>query len=135
MNDQHQIDTSPAANSAEVRLWSWWWLSSSAPWVQRDDGKTRIVQLPLQQDRRPVLAVLLDCVVCLHCPATSHGQNDAELCVAAQHARVSLGCFFERICLDHGTHAGQFGEVQCVFGIGGGSRSPALNPSTSAYEL
>ena len=37
---------------------------------------------------------------------TSHRQNDAELCIAAHHARVSLGRFFERIGFNHGTHAG-----------------------------
>ncbi len=36
---------------------------------------------------------------------TSHCQNDAELCVAAHHSRVSLGGFFERIGFNHGTHA------------------------------
>jgi len=50
----------------------------------------------------------------LPCWSTSHRQNDAELCVAAQHARVGLGHFFERVRLDHGTHAAQFGEAQCV---------------------
>ena len=37
---------------------------------------------------------------------TSHRQNDAELCLAAHHPRVSLGRFFERIRFNHGTHAG-----------------------------
>jgi hypothetical protein len=37
---------------------------------------------------------------------TSHRQNDAELCIAAHHARVGLGRFFERIGFNHGTHAG-----------------------------
>ena len=41
----------------------------------------------------------------LRCWSTSHRQNDAELCIAAHHARVSLGRFFERVRLDHGTHA------------------------------
>jgi len=44
-----------------------------------------------------------------HGPAswpTSHRQNDAELRVTAQHARVSLARFFERKCFNHGTHAG-----------------------------
>ncbi len=50
----------------------------------------------------------------LRCWSTSHRQNDAELRLAAHHARVSLGRFFERICFNHGTHAGQFGEVQCT---------------------
>jgi hypothetical protein len=44
--------------------------------------------------------------VILRCGPTSHRQNDAELCVAAHHSRVSLGRFFERICFNHGTDAG-----------------------------
>jgi hypothetical protein len=39
-------------------------------------------------------------------PVHSHRQNHAELCAAAHHARVGLGRFFERIGLNHGTHAG-----------------------------
>ena len=39
-------------------------------------------------------------------------------CFAAHHARVSLAGFFERIGFDHRPHAGQFGEAQCVLGIG-----------------
>ena len=69
------------------------------------------------------------------CFANSHRQNDAKLCLAAHHARVSLARFFERICFNHRTHAGQFGEVQCVLGIGWRSRRPALNRSTSSNEL
>ena len=63
--------------------------------------------------RTPVLTELLERSL-----ATSHRQNDAELCLAAHHARVSLGRFFERIGFNHGTHAGQFGEAQRVLGIG-----------------
>lgn len=65
----------------------------------------------------------------------SHRQDDAELCVTAQHACVSLGCFSERICFDHRTHGGQFGEAQGVLGIGWCSRGPALNRSASGNEL
>jgi hypothetical protein len=36
----------------------------------------------------------------------SHRQDDAELCLAGHHARVSLGRFFERVRFDHGTHSG-----------------------------
>src|SRR4029077_10667695 len=36
-----------------------------------------------------------------HCKPTSHRQNDAELCVAAHHARVTRGRFFERVGFDH----------------------------------
>src|SRR5215469_2780375 len=36
--------------------------------------------------------------------ATSHRQNDAELCVAAHHSRVTLGRFLERIGFDQGAH-------------------------------
>ena len=72
----------------------------------------------------------------LSCPIRmSHRQNDAELCLPAHHSRVSLACFFERICFNHGTHAGEFGEPQCVFGIGWCARGPALNRSTSKNEL
>ena len=39
-------------------------------------------------------------------PAHSHRQNNSELRLAAHHARVSLGRFFERIGFNHGTHAG-----------------------------
>src|SRR5208282_2151664 len=67
--------------------------------------------------------------------STSHRENDAKLCLAAHHARVSFGRFFERVCLDHGTHAAQFGETQCVLGVGCRSSSPALNRSTSSNEL
>jgi hypothetical protein len=42
----------------------------------------------------------------IHCGPTSHRQNDAELCLAAHHSRVSLGRFFERICFNHRTDAG-----------------------------
>src|SRR5215467_14615683 len=66
---------------------------------------------------------------------TSHRQNYAELCVAAHHACVSLARFFERICFNHGTHPGQFGEAQSVLGIGRCSRGPALNGSSSKNEL
>src|ERR1035437_8923144 len=66
---------------------------------------------------------------------TSHRQNDAELCVAAQHSRISLGRSFERIGFNHGTHAGQFGEAQSVLRIGWCSRGPALDGFTSANEL
>ena len=47
----------------------------------------------------------------LRCRPTSHRQNDAELRVAADHARVAFGRFFEWICFDHGAHSGQFGEA------------------------
>jgi hypothetical protein len=38
--------------------------------------------------------------------SSSHRQDDAELGVAAEHAGVSLGRFFERISFDHRAHAG-----------------------------
>jgi hypothetical protein len=55
--------------------------------------------------------------------------------LAAHHSRVSLGGFFERIDFDHGTHTGEFGEVQRVFGVGRRSRGPALNGLASADEF
>src|SRR6266852_187091 len=48
---------------------------------------------------------------------------------------LSLRGFFERIGLDNWTHAGQFGEVQRVLGIGWRSCRPALKCSTSGNEL
>jgi len=65
----------------------------------------------------------------------SHCQNDAELCIAAHHSRISLCCFFERLCFNHGTHASEFGESQSVLGIAWCSRGPALNASASTNEL
>ena len=65
----------------------------------------------------------------------SHGQNDAELRLAAQHSGVSVARLFKRIGFDHGTYAGQFGEVQCVLGIGRCSRRPSLNGFASGNEL
>jgi len=38
--------------------------------------------------------------------SNSHCQDDAELCLAAHHPRVSLGRFLERIGFNHGAHAG-----------------------------
>src|SRR5262245_53039980 len=67
--------------------------------------------------------------------ATSHRQNDAELCLAAHHSCVSLSCFFERICFNHRTHPGQFGEVRCVLGVGWCSRNPAVHRSTATDQL
>src|SRR5689334_10871702 len=63
-----------------------------------------------------------------------HRQHDAELSVAAHHARKSLARFLQRKCFNHGAHAAEFGEPQSVLGIGWGSRSPALNRSTSTDE-
>jgi hypothetical protein len=65
----------------------------------------------------------------------SHCENHSELCLAAYHPRVCLSRFFKRICFNHGTHTTQFGEAQCVLGIGWCARSPTLNGSTSADEL
>lgn len=36
--------------------------------------------------------------------SASHRQNDAELCVAAHHPRVSLSRFFERIGFNYGAN-------------------------------
>ncbi len=46
--------------------------------------------------------------------SASRRQDDPELRFAAQHSFVSLVGFFERICFNHRTHAGQFGETQCI---------------------
>src|SRR5580704_18523192 len=86
---------------------------------------------PLQMRvRRPALTVFLERSL-----AASHCQNDAELCLAVHHARVSLARFFQWISFDHGTHAAQFGKVQRILGIRRRSRGPALNRSTSGNEL
>jgi len=55
-----------------------------------------------------------------------HGKDDAEFGFPAHHAGVALRCFLERVDFDHGTHAGQFGELQRILGVGWCSRSPAL---------
>ena len=65
----------------------------------------------------------------------SHCEDDAELCLAAHHASVSFGRSFEWVGFNHGTHAGQFGEVQCVFGIRRRSRCPPLDSLASTDEL
>src|SRR5436309_2560057 len=46
----------------------------------------------------------------------SHRENDAKLCFATHHSRVGLAHFFQWIGFNHGTHAGLFGEVECVLG-------------------
>ena len=56
--------------------------------------------------------------------APSHGQNNAELCVAAHHACVSLARF-ERIGFNHGAHTGEFGKAQ---GISASVGVPAAQP-------
>src|SRR5262245_15762193 len=66
--------------------------------------------------------------------ATSHRQNDAELCLAAHHSCVSLACFFERICFNHRTHPGQLCAVRCVLGVCCCSRNPAVNRSTATDQ-
>src|SRR5215472_13475312 len=66
---------------------------------------------------------------------TSHCQNDTELRLAAKHALVCLGGFFERTGFNHGTHAGELGKAQRVLGIRWCSRCPTLNRSTSHDEL
>src|SRR5579864_6975599 len=71
----------------------------------------------------------------LHCRLTSHRQNDAELCLAAQHTFITLCCFFEWIGLNHRAHAGQLGETQSVILIRRRTRSPALNGSAASNEL
>ena len=43
--------------------------------------------------------------------ATLHRQDDPELGVAAHHARISLGHFFQRIAFNHAAHASEFGET------------------------
>src|SRR5438874_12401358 len=71
------------------------------------------------------------------CPSfsASHRQDYTELCLAAHHARESFSGFFKRICFNHGSHAAQRSKVKSIFGIGGRSRSPALNTSTSTNKL
>ena len=50
-----------------------------------------------------------------------HSQDDAELCVAAQHAGVGFGSFFEGKFFNHRAHAGKRGKAQGGFGIAGGA--------------
>src|ERR1044072_5804668 len=78
---------------------------------------------------------LISSAIFLPLVQSSHRQDDAELCVAAEHARVSLRSLFERICLNHRAHAGQLGEAQRVLGIGRRPRGPALNRPTPRDEL
>src|SRR5215472_1267366 len=65
----------------------------------------------------------------------SHGQNDAELRLAAHHSGVSVARLFKRIGFDHGTYARELGEVHCVFRIGWCSCRPSLNGFASGNEL
>ncbi len=55
------------------------------------------------------------------------GEDDAELGFAAHHAGVGVVHAIEGKFFDHGTDAGEFGEAQGVFGIGGDAGSPALD--------
>src|SRR3989441_1021668 len=64
-----------------------------------------------------------------------HRQNHAELRIAADHSRVSLRRFCERIFFDHRTHPAQLRETQRVLGIRRCSRGPSLNASASGNEL
>src|ERR1700730_796029 len=66
---------------------------------------------------------------------TSHGQNNAKLCLAAHHPGIGLVRPFERIGFYHWTDAGEFGEVQCILGVCWCSRVPTLQASTCADEL
>jgi hypothetical protein len=79
--------------------------------IQRGNVKRRIGLAPLLRARRRVLALFLDCVDGLHRRPTLHCENDAELCLAAHHARERLGRLFERIGFNHGPHAAEFGEA------------------------
>src|SRR5260370_24024344 len=62
----------------------------------------------------------------IHTPR-SHRKHDAELGLAAHHAGVGFAGFGERILFNHGAHAGQFGEAERVFRVGGDSCRPALD--------
>ena len=66
---------------------------------------------------------------------TSHGQDDAELCVTAHHPRECFLRSFEWIGFNHGAHATQLGEAQGVLGIRWCSHRRALDGTLSADEL
>jgi hypothetical protein len=55
-----------------------------------------------------------------------HRQDNAELSFATEHARVGLIHFVERIFFDHRADAGELGEAEGIFGIGGDAGGPAL---------
>src|SRR5215472_2587709 len=65
----------------------------------------------------------------------SHRQDNTELRLATHHASVSLRRFFERIGFEHGTHAGQFGEVHRVLGIRSCPHRRALDGTLSGDGL
>jgi hypothetical protein len=59
-------------------------------------------------------SLLLRVIKGTHHRLTPHRKNDAELCLAAQHAFITLCCFFEWISLNHWAHARQLSEAQSV---------------------
>ena len=65
------------------------------------NAERRVVQFGLRE-----LAKRVSQAVAIADSLTSHRQNNAELCLTAQHACVRLGRFFERVRFNHGTHAG-----------------------------
>jgi len=72
-----------------------------------DEATNELRNMTLATRRRRVPCPHLQ-LLCFCCQfATSlHRQHDAELRFAAHHARIGLGRFFERICFNHGAHAG-----------------------------
>ncbi len=54
--------------------------------------------------------------------------------MAAEHARVSIGSFFQREFFDHRAHSGKRGETQGVFGVAGSAGSPALQALAAVDE-
>ena len=81
-----------------------------------------LVELPLGRPRLP-------------CVRRSHREHDAELGLAAHHAGVGFAGFRERILFNHGAHAGQFGEAERVFGVGGDSSRPTLDVLPALDDL
>src|SRR5450432_1853376 len=74
--------------------------------TQGEDSMCELSRGPESAAIRPVASAIAETTGAMHYWPTSHRQNDAELCVAAHHARVSLVRLFEWICFNHGTHAG-----------------------------
>src|SRR5215471_3115038 len=103
--------------------------ANSERWSQ-ENVKRQIVQRQLRElvrERLPLSRSRFD--------SDSHLQNNAKLGFAAHHACVSLARLFERVSLDHRSHARQCGEVHSVLFAGWCSRSRALNTLSSNNQL
>jgi len=91
--------------------------------VPAQELRTSFYQLPaFREFQAPLgeqfLRALQGSVPAARSRSHSRGQHDAKFCLAAHHACISLGRFFQGIGFDHGTHSGEFREAQCVLGVG-----------------